>query len=81
MDILKIIVSVIFVIIGVVLTVIVLLQEGKSNGLGSLGGGSSDTYWSKNKSRSAEGNLERITKFIAISFMICAILLNLKIFA
>lgn len=80
MDIIRIIFSIIFVMLGVALTVIVLLQEGKSNGLGSLAGTtSSETYWSKNKNRSAEGKLAKITRFIAIGFLVCALVLNLKV--
>jgi len=73
---LKTILSVIFVIICVILAVIVLLQEGKSAGLGSIGG-MAETYWGKNKSRSMEGNLEKFTKFAAIAFLLLAIALNL----
>lgn len=72
---LKVIISVIFVLICVALTVIVLLQEGKSAGLGSISG-MADTYWGKNKGRSMEGNLERFTTFAAIAFLILAIVLN-----
>ena len=53
---LKIILSVIFILICVALTVVVLLQEGKSAGLGAISG-MADTYWGKNKGRSMEGNL------------------------
>ena len=42
------------------MTVIVLMQEGKNNGLGALTG-SADTYWSKNKGRSMEGMLVKVT--------------------
>lgn len=73
---LKTILSVIFVLICVALTVIVLLQEGKSAGLGSIGG-MAETYWGKNKARSMEGNLERFTTFAAIAFVILAIVLNI----
>lgn len=72
---LKTILTVIFVLISVILTVIVLLQEGKSSGLGALGG-MSDTYWNKNKGRSMEGNLEKFTTFAAVAFMALAIVLN-----
>ena len=73
---LKMILTVIFVIICIALTVIVLLQEGKSSGLGSISG-MADTYWGKNKGRSMEGNLEKFTKVAAIAFMLLAIALNL----
>ena len=47
------IVSVIYVIICIFLSAVVLLQEGKSQGLGAIGG-IADTYWGKNKGRSME---------------------------
>ena len=73
---LKVILSVVFVLICVTLTVIVLLQEGKAEGLGSISG-VADTYWGKNKGRSMEGHLEKFTTFAAIAFLILAIVLNL----
>lgn len=72
---LKTILSVIFVLICVALSVIVLLQEGKSAGLGSIGG-MAETYWGKNKGRSMEGTLEKFTKFAAIAFLLLALALN-----
>ncbi len=51
---LKTILSVIFVLICLALTVIVLFQEGKSQGLGAIGG-MAETYWGKHKGRSMEG--------------------------
>lgn len=72
---LKMVLSVIFVIICVILSAIVLLQEGKSAGLGSISG-MADTYWGKNKGRSMEGNLEKFTKFVAIAFLLLAVVLN-----
>jgi preprotein translocase subunit SecG len=68
--------TVIFIIISLVLTVVVLAQEGKSAGLGVVSG-SSDTYWSKNKGRSMEGALEKITKILVFLFIVIAIVLNI----
>ena len=73
---LKTILSVIFVLICLALTVIVLLQEGKSQGLGAIGG-MAETYWGKNKGRSMEGLLVKITKWLAIGFMVVAVILNI----
>lgn len=66
--------KIVFIIISVVMSVIILMQEGKQNGLsGSIGGGqSADTYWSKNKGRSMEGKLEKITIALAILFIVLA---------
>lgn len=73
---LKVILSVIFVLICLALIVIILLQEGKSAGLGSISG-MADTYWGKNKGRSMEGTLEKFTKAAAVLFMLLAVVLNI----
>lgn len=70
------ILSVIYVIICLVLTIIVLMQEGKQEGLGSIGG-MAESYWGKNKGRSMEGALEKITTFAAIGFLVLAFVLNI----
>ncbi len=66
-----------FVVVSVILTVIILSQEGKSAGLGSLGGTSSntDSYWSKNKGRSREGLLVRATTVLVFLFFVLATVL------
>ena len=56
------------------------MQEGKSNGLGAIAG-SSDTYWSKNKGRSMEGMLVKVTRILVIVFMILSCVLNIGSFA
>ena len=53
MQIIKIILSVIFIIDCIALTVVVLMQEGKQQGLGAIAG-AAETYWGKNKGRSME---------------------------
>ncbi len=71
---------ILFVLVCIALSIVVLLQEGKS-GLGSLAGGnSSDTFWGKNKGRSAEGTLAKVTKILAVVFVLLALLLNMKLF-
>ena len=75
---LKIILTVVFVLICIALTIIVLLQEGKAQGLGSISG-MADTYWGKNKGRSMEGKLQKYTKIAAICWLLLALVLNLKI--
>ena len=80
MEILKTILLVIFAIDCVALTAVVLLQEGKSAGLGSIAG-AAESYWGQNKGRSMEGALVKSTKFLAILFIVLAVALNLKVFA
>ncbi len=79
MGILKTILTFVFILISVALTVIILAQEGKSAGLGALAG-SSETYWSKNKGRSAEGVKKRITMILVVLFILLSVVLNLGIF-
>ena len=79
MAVLKIILTVVFIIISIALTVIILMQEGKSAGLGAIAG-AADTYWGKNKGRSLEGRLVTGTKILVIAWIILAAVLNLGIF-
>lgn len=72
------ILSIVMIVVSIVLTVLVLLQEGKSAGLGAIGGGSSDTYWGKNKGRSKEGKLDLATKILAVVFFVLAAVLASK---
>ena len=60
------------------LIIIVLMQQGKSQGLGALAGEMSETYWGRNKGRSAEGNLKKATRIMAIVFIVLAVVLNMK---
>ena len=79
MDILKIVLYIVFVIDCIALSAIILLQEGKSAGLGTIGG-VADSYWGQNKGRSMEGELVKSTKFLAILFLVLSVVLNLKVF-
>ena len=78
MAVLKIILTVIFIIISIPLTVIILMQEGKSAGLGAISG-AADTYWGKNKGRSMEGVLVKVTRVGVILFLVLAAVLDLGI--
>ncbi|HHW66144.1 preprotein translocase subunit SecG [Defluviitalea raffinosedens] len=77
-NVLSIILSVIYVLLAIGLITIVLLQEGKSAGLGSIGG-AAETYWGKNKARSLEGTFEKYTKIGAGLFIVLALILNILI--
>ncbi|MDF2543592.1 MAG: hypothetical protein K0S47_3310 [Herbinix sp.] len=79
MEILRTIVNVVYIIVCAVLSYIVLRQQGKGYGLsGALTGASSETFWGKNKGRSEEGMLNRITRYLAAAFIILSVVLNLK---
>jgi preprotein translocase subunit SecG len=77
----KLALTIIFLLISVVMAVIILSQEGKQNGLsGSIGGGNTETYWSKNKGRSKESMLVTVTTILAVLFFVIALVLSLGIF-
>ena len=79
MEALRVVINIIFILVCVALTVLVLMQEGKSAGLGSISG-AAETYWGRNKGRSMEGMLVKITKILAVFFMFLAVVLNLNVF-
>ena len=79
MAVLKMILTIVFILVSIILTVVVLMQQGKNAGLGALAGGS-ETYWGKNKGRSMEGMLDKATKIFIAAFILLAAVLNLGIF-
>jgi len=79
MSALRILVSIVYIIVSVALVILVLMQEGKAQGLGTISG-VADTYWGKNKGRSMEGMLVKITRVLAIAFLVLTALLNMKLF-
>ena len=79
MEALRIILTIVFIIICIALVAIVLLQEGKSAGLGAIAGGA-ETYWGKNKGRSMDGMLVKITKWLAVAFILLSVVLNISKF-
>ena len=78
MAVLKTILTVVFILVSIVITVVVLMQEGKSAGLGAIAG-AADTYWGKNKGRSMEGVLVKITRVAVVLFFLLAVVLNMGI--
>ena len=77
MQILRTILTILFVIDCIALTVVVLMQEGKSQCLGAIAG-AADTYWGKNKGRSMEGGLVKATTVMGVLFFVLAVVLNLN---
>ena len=74
MSTLKMIATVAYIIICIALVIVVLMQEGKTSGLGALSG-AADSYWSKNKGRSLEGMLVKITRVLAVLFVVLSVVL------
>ncbi len=77
MEALRIILTIVFIIVCLALIGIVLLQEGKSAGLGAIAG-AAESYWGKNKGRSMEGTMVKITKYLVIAFIVIVAVLNIN---
>ena len=78
MAVLRIVLTVILILVSIAFTAVVLMQEGKSAGLGAISG-AAETYWGKNKGRSKEGRLVKATIVCVVLFFIISIVLNMGI--
>lgn len=64
----KVVLSVVQIILSVILIIFVLMQSGKSAGLsGSIAGGA-ETFFGKNKGRTIDAILDKLTTIVAIVF-------------
>ena len=79
MSVIRLIMTIAIIAVSIVMTVVILMQEGRSQGLGAISG-AAETYWGKNKGRSMEGFLEQFTTGLVVAFFILAILLNMQLF-
>ena len=77
MEVHEIILGIVLILLSVAIIVLVLLQEGKSAGLSGAIAGGAETFFGKNKSRTMESKLVLITKIIAISFFVLALVATL----
>ena len=74
---LMIVLTVVYVIFCLFLIAVVLLQSGKSAGLSGAISGGVDTFLSKNKAKSWDARLAKMTKWVAILFMVLTLVLVL----
>ena len=68
------IIKIVLIIMAVFLIVAVLLQEGKSQGLGALEG-NTESYLGKGKSKKSGKKLSRLTTIVAIVFVVVILVL------
>lgn len=72
---LELILTIVHVLICVVITVLILLQNGKSEGLGSSLSGAAETFFGKNKARSVEAKMQKATVILAVVFILLTVVL------
>ena len=73
----KLAISVVQVLLSLALVAIVMLQSGKSAGLSGAIAGGADTFLSKNKAKSLDAKLAKMTKWVAIAFILVTLALSL----
>ena len=76
-DFMKLALSVLLVVLDLILIAVVMLQSGKSAGLSGAIAGGAETFLSKNKAKSVDAKLAKMTKWVAIAFMVVALIVSL----
>ena len=70
----EILIGVLLIIASVVIIVVVLMQQSRQAGLSGAIAGGSDTFFGKNKGRTLDAKLVKVTKIVAVVFFICSLL-------
>ena len=60
----------VLILISVIITIVVLMQEGRSQNLSGAITGGADSFVGKSKGRTIEGKLERLTKWLIVVFFV-----------
>ena len=76
MDIVKTIFVCIHLLLSLVLICIIVLQSGKNSGLSAFTG-ANESYLAKNKAKSRDARLALATKWVAGTFVVLTVILNL----
>ena len=79
MTVLEIVLGVFLILLSVLLIAIVLMQKSREGGLSGAIAGGSDTFFGKNKGRTNEARLAKMTRYIAIVFFVLAFAATLLI--
>lgn len=66
----EIVFGVVIIVLSIAVTALVLLQEGNSKGLSGAIAGGAETFFGKNKGRTMEAKLVKLTKIIGIAFFV-----------
>ena len=80
MSTIQIIMTILLMIASLVMIVSVLLQKGDAEGMSALtGGGGTNSYFGKNKSKTVQGRLATATKAASITFVVlCMAMIFIK---
>ena len=67
------------IIVGIIMVVLVALQESKQQGLSGAIGGAADSFFGKNKGRTMEAQLEKFTKIAGTIFFVLSLVSSLLV--
>lgn len=70
-------ITIIQLLTGLFLIAVIMLQSGKSSGLSGAIAGVADTFLSKNKGKTMDARLAKMTKWVALAFVVFTIVLNM----
>ena len=79
MSAIEIILTVLQLLSGLAVTLIVLMQSGKSSGLSGGIAGGAETFMSKGKAKTWDAKLAKATKWFALGFVVLTLILNLNL--
>ena len=71
------IITILQVLSGLAVTLIVLMQSGKSAGLSGAIAGGAETFMSKGKAKTFDQKLAKMTKWFALVFVVLTLVLHL----
>lgn len=60
----------VLIVVSIIITIVVLMQEGRSQNLSGAITGGADSFVGRGKGRTIEGKLERVTKYLIIGFFV-----------
>lgn len=68
----EIVFGIVLIVLAIAISALVLLQEGNSQGLSGTIAGGAETFFGKNKGRTMEAKLVKLTKIVGIGFFVIA---------
>ena len=60
----------VLILASIIITIVVLMQEGRSQNLSGAIAGGAETFLVKSKGRTIEAKLEKITKWLIVAFFV-----------
>ncbi|MBR6313924.1 MAG: preprotein translocase subunit SecG [Clostridia bacterium] len=79
MTVLQYVLSIIIILLSIGISILVLMQESKQQGLSGAISGAAETFFGKNKGRTMEAKLEKWTKIAGVAFFVLALVSSLLV--